>query len=300
MSNPRRIVAAINPTASSGRGRQVGPLVVAALRAAGYEVVALVEPDFAHLLAATRAAVAAGCDALVVVGGDGMVHLAAHVLEGGEVPLGIVPSGTGNDVARGLGIPIGDTDAAIRALLAALNRPPQRIDAVVITGEGMPRSRFVGVLSAGFDALVNERANGMRRPRGPSRYLIALLVELLRLRPIEYRLVLDGEEHRERGMLIAVANNRSFGGGMRVAPDALLDDGLLDIVIVRPLGRVAFLRIFPRVYAGTHVTDRRVVVHRAAHVRIEAAGVVAYADGERIGPLPLEITVEPGGLRVLA
>lgn len=300
MSSPCRIVVAINPTASSGRGRQVGPLAVAALRAAGHEVTALVEPDFAQLVAATRTAVAAGCDALVVVGGDGMVHLAALVLEGGEVPLGIVPSGTGNDVARGLGIPIGDTDAAIRALLAALNRPPQRIDAVVITGEGMPRSRFVGVLSAGFDALVNERANGMRRLRGPSRYLIALLGELLRLRPIEYRLVLDGVEHRERGMLVSVANNRLFGGGMRIAPDALLDDGLLDIVIVRPLGRVAFLRIFPRVYVGTHVTDRRVVVHRAAHVRIEATGVIAYADGERIGPLPLEITVEPGGLRVLA
>lgn len=300
MSPARRIVAALNPTASSGRGRAVGPQVVAALRAAGHEVTALAEPDFAALLAATRSALAAGVDALVVVGGDGMVHLGVLALAGREVPLGVVPSGTGNDVARGLGIPIGDIEAAIAALLAALDRPARHIDAAAITGEGMPGSRFACILSAGFDALVNERANGMRRPRGRSRYTLALLVELLRLRPIAYRLVLDGVEHRERAVLVAVANNRSFGGGMLVAPDAQLDDGLLDVVIVRPLGRLAFLRIYPRVFAGTHVSDPRVVVRRAARVRIEAEGVVAYADGERIGPLPLDIAVEPGALRVLA
>ncbi len=300
MSPSRRIVAALNPSASSGRGRLVGPRVVEALRAAGHEVTALAEADFAALLAATRAALADGADALVVVGGDGMVHLGLLALAGGEVPLGLVPSGTGNDVARGLGIPIDDTEAAIAALLAALEHPAQRIDTATITGDGIPASRFACILSAGFDALVNERANGMRRPRGRSRYTIALLVELLRLRPIDYRLVLDGVEHRERGVLVAIANNRSFGGGMLVAPDAQLDDGLLDVVVVRPLGRLAFLRIYPRVFAGTHVSDPRVVVHRAARVRIEAQGVVAYADGERIGPLPLDIAVEPGALRVLA
>ncbi|WAB83869.1 diacylglycerol kinase family protein [Microcella daejeonensis] len=300
MSPSRRIVAALNPSASSGRGRLVGPRVVEALRAAGHEVTALAEADFAALLATTRAALADGADALVVVGGDGMVHLGLLALAGGEVPLGLVPSGTGNDVARGLGIPIDDTEAAIAALLAALEHPAQRIDTATITGDGIPASRFACILSAGFDALVNERANGMRRPRGRSRYTIALLVELLRLRPIDYRLVLDGVEHRERGVLVAIANNRSFGGGMLVAPDAQLDDGLLDVVVVRPLGRLAFLRIYPRVFAGTHVSDPRVVVHRAARVRIEAQGVVAYADGERIGPLPLDIAVEPGALRVLA
>ncbi|WAB81716.1 diacylglycerol kinase family protein [Microcella daejeonensis] len=300
MSPSRRIVAALNPSASSGRGRLVGPRVVEALRAAGHEVTALAEADFAALLAATRAALADGADALVVVGGDGMVHLGLLALAGGEVPLGLVPSGTGNDVARGLGIPIDDTEAAIAALLAALEHPAQRIDTATITGDGIPASRFACILSAGFDALVNERANGMRRPRGRSRYTIALLVELLRLRPIDYRLVLDGVEYRERGVLVAIANNRSFGGGMLVAPDAQLDDGLLDVVVVRPLGRLAFLRIYPRVFAGTHVSDPRVVVHRAARVRIEAQGVVAYADGERIGPLPLDIAVEPGALRVLA
>lgn len=295
----KRIVVAINPNASFGRGREVGPAVVTTLRALGHEVTSLIEPDFAQLLDAARAAVRDKPDALVVVGGDGMINLGVQAVHGSRVPLGLVPSGTGNDMARGLGIPIGDTEAAIEHLAAALQRAPRTIDAGTIGFSG-GGSRFACILSAGFDALVNERANRMTRPRGRSRYTIALLIELAKLRPIEYTLTLDGVVHRERALLVAVANNLSFGGGMKVAPDARLDDGLFDVVLVRPLGRLAFLRIYPRVFAGTHITDPRVVVHRAASVRVEAAGVVAYADGERIAPLPVDIEMDAGGLRVLA
>lgn len=298
-SSSKRIVVAINPTASFGRGREVGPAVVTTLRGLGHEVTSLIEPDFAQLLDVTRAAVREKPDALVVVGGDGMINLGVTALEGSRVPLGIVPSGTGNDMARGLGIPVGNTEAAIEALADALQRPPRVIDAGAIGFDG-GRARFACILSAGFDALVNERANGMRRPRGRSRYTVALLVELAKLRPIEYTLTLDGVVHRERALLVAVANNLSFGGGMKVAPDAQVDDGLFDVVLVRPLGRLEFLRIYPRVFAGTHITDTRVVVHRAASVRVEADGVVAYADGERIAPLPVDIEMDAGSLRVLA
>ncbi|MFP5369109.1 MAG: hypothetical protein ACLGIS_20295, partial [Actinomycetes bacterium] len=114
------------------------------------------------------------------------------------------------------------------------------------------------------------------------------------------RIVVDGVEHRERALLVSVGNNTSLGGGMKVTPAALLDDGLLDVMIVRPLSRLAFLRIFPRVFAGTHVTDPRVVTMRGRRIRIEADGIVAYADGERIAPLPIDVEVEPGALRVLA
>jgi diacylglycerol kinase (ATP) len=303
-SSPLRIVVAINPNASFGRGFTVGPAVVTTLRGVGHEVISLIELDCAQLLDATRAALRDKPDALVVVGGDGMVNLGVTVLEGSNVPLGIVPSGTGNDMARGLGIPVGDTEAAIEALVRALPQPARAIDAAAVSftnSDGLPGSaRFAGILSAGFDALVTERANRMRRPRGRSRYTIALLVELARLRPITYTLTLDGVVHHERAMLVAVANNLSFGGGMKVAPDASLDDGLFDVVLVRPLGRLAFLRIYPRVFAGTHLSDPRVVVHRAASVRVEADGVVAYADGERIAPLPVTIEMDPGSLRVLA
>jgi diacylglycerol kinase (ATP) len=327
----KRIVVSINPNASFGRGRAVGPAVVTTLRGLGHEVTSLIEPDFAQLLEATRAALDGKPDALVVVGGDGMVNLGVTALQGTGIPLGIVPSGTGNDMARGLGIPVGDTEAAVETLVASLHRAPRVIDAAVVRfGPGLAQTRaqtrtqteaqaqaqahavaptdppgtgsarFACILSAGFDALVTERANTMRHPRGRSRYTIALLIELLRLRPIEYTLTLDGVVHRERALLVAVANNAMFGGGMKVAPNALLDDGLFDVVLVRPLGRLAFLRIYPRVFAGTHLTDSRVVVHRAASVRIEAEGVVAYADGERIAPLPVDIDMDAGSLRVLA
>lgn len=298
-SSSKRIVVAINPNASFGRGREVGPAVVTTLRALGHDVMSLIEPDFAQLLEAAREAVRTKPDALVVVGGDGVVNLGVLALEDSRVPLGLVPSGTGNDMARGLGIPVGDTESAIDHLVASLQRPPRVIDAGSIGFEG-GRSRFACILSAGFDALVNERANRMTRPRGRSRYTIALLIELVKLRPIAYTLTLDGVVHHEKALLVAVANNLSFGGGMKVAPDAQLDDGLFDVVLVRPLGRLAFLRIYPRVFAGTHVTDPRVVVYRAASVRVEAEGVVAYADGERIAPLPVDITMDAGGLRVVA
>lgn len=304
-TKPKRIVVAINPTASFGKGSTVGPAVVATLRALGHDVTSLTEPNFEQLLDVAKKAVKAKPDALVVVGGDGMVSLGANLVAQTKVPLGIVPSGTGNDMARGLGIPVGDTEAAIQLLVEALQRPPRVIDAGRIDhvdeATGLPKvTWFACVLSAGFDATVNERANNLRHPRGKNRYLLALGIELAKLKPIAYRLELDGIELETDAALVAVGNNVSLGGGMKVTPDARLDDGLLDVLVVQPLGRLAFLRIFPRVFSGTHLTDPRVAVMRAERIRIEADGVVAYADGERVGPLPIDIEVVPGALRVLS
>lgn len=301
----KHLVVAINPSASFGATRDIGPAVVQTLRALGHTVTALTEPDWDSLLASARAAVNARPDALVVVGGDGMVNLGANLVAGTRVPLGIVPSGTGNDMARGLGIPHENTERAIEALAAALQRPPRVIDAVRVRwaetdAEPAGERWFAGALSAGFDALVNERANLMRHPRGASRYTIALLAELLRLRPRHYRLVLDGRELITDAVLVAASNGTSIGGGMRITPDAALDDGLLDVLVVQPLSRLRFLRLFPRVFAGTHTGLPVVRVERARRVRIEAEGIVAYADGERMGPLPADVELVPGALRVLA
>jgi len=302
-SKPLTIVVAINPSASFGKNRGVGETVVGRLRAAGHTVTSLQEPNFARLIEAAALAVARKPDALVVVGGDGMVSLGVNLLATGDVPLGIVPTGTGNDMARGLGIPVGDTDAAITGLLDYLTRPARAIDAGRIrhtddAGRGQT-TWFACVLSAGFDAIVNERANNLRRPRGKSRYLVALVIELARLRPIRYRVVLDGVATTTDAMLVAVGNNRSIGGGMRLTPDALVDDGLFDVLIVTPLSRIAFLRVFPRVFAGTHLGHPAVTIHRASAVRIEADDVAAYADGERVSLLPVDIEIVPGALRVL-
>jgi lipid kinase, YegS/Rv2252/BmrU family len=303
---PKRIVVAINPSASFGSSRDVGPAVVQTLRALGHEVTSLTEPDFEQLMTSARAALRKRPDALVVVGGDGMVNLGTDLVAGTRVPLGIVPSGTGNDMARGLGIPHDDTEAAIRALDAALAAGPRTIDAGLVrwtdadTGAAQQRW-FACALSAGFDAKVNERANLMRHPKGPSRYILAVLAELVGMHAVAYRLELDGERQERRALLVAVANNVSFGGGMKITPEADVADGLLDVFIVEPVSRTKFLRLFPRVFSGTHVGNPAVEIRRAKRVRIEADEPIAtYGDGERFAPLPVDIEVVPGALRVLA
>ena len=299
-TKPLRIVVAINPSASFGKGAPVGPAVVQTLRAAGHDVTALTEPSYAELVEQAQKAIATKPDAVVVVGGDGMFSLGTNLLVGTKIPLGLVPSGTGNDMARGLGIPIGNTEAAIELLLGSLQAPPRTIDVGRVCNADGRKSYFACVLSAGFDAVVNERANLMRWPNGKSRYDLALLRELAMLKPIRYRLTLDGVAVTTDAVLISAANNVSFGGGMKVAPDAILDDGEFDVLVVQPLSRLAFLRIFPRVFKGTHVTDPRVKIYRAKSIRIDADAVVAFADGERVGALPVDIEVVPKALRVFA
>ncbi|RFA22718.1 diacylglycerol kinase family protein [Subtercola boreus] len=299
-SPPLRLVVAINPTASFGSTSGAGARVVERLRFDGHAVTELRATDFRALAAAARAAVADHPDALVVVGGDGMVSLGVNIVGGTSVPLGIVPTGTGNDSARGLGIPF-EFDASMAALRSAFERGPRTIDLGYLTHAG-GEMWFASALSAGFDARVNERANHMKRPRGASRYTIALLVELLRLRPRRYTLEVDGVRRTVDSVLLAVANNSSIGGGMMIAPDARLDDGLLDLFIVDPISRVRFLRLFPKVFKGTHAGLPIVSLSRVREVTVavNSGDIVAYADGERVGPLPVTVSVRAGALRVLA
>jgi diacylglycerol kinase (ATP) len=302
---------AINPNASFGKTRQIGPTAVAALKQRGHHVDALSAPDFGGLVRIVRTALETPTDALVVVGGDGMVNFGINLTAGTGIPLGILPTGTGNDFANGLGIPA-DLDEAIAALLAALEADPRVIDAVRVTGvapesvldlgeASEPGTRwFGGALSAGFDAAVNERANGMTFPKGASRYVFALLSELIRLHPRRYELTIDEETFEVDSCLLSVANNTSIGGGMRIAPDAKLDDGLLDVFIVKPISRLRFVRIFPKVFSGSHTGLDIVEFRRGRRITVAAPGVVGYADGERFGPLPLTVEVVPGALAVLA
>ncbi|WP_167139086.1 YegS/Rv2252/BmrU family lipid kinase [Diaminobutyricimonas sp. TR449] len=294
-----RIAVAINPNAAGGRGSAVGAAVVRALGGLGYQVTILQEADLADLEESARR-VLGSVDALVVVGGDGMVHFAANLLAGTSVPLGIVPAGTGNDVARGLGIPINDTERAIDWITAALVAGPRRIDAGLVHRSDGSKHWFVGVLSAGFDALVNERANQLRWPKGPARYTLAMLLTLLRFRPIRYELGADGPPTVKSAMLVSVANGNFIGGGMHITPDARFDDGLFDVFVVAPMSKLELIRLFPRVFKGTHVGHRKVTISRARRVTIDAAGVVAYADGERISELPIDVELVPGALALLA
>lgn len=290
---------AVNPNASFGKNRGAGHEAAVALQAAGHEVVELREASYEALrVSATRAL--RPDSILVVVGGDGMAHLGAELALDAGVPLGVIPSGTGNDLARHTGIPRGSVPQAVASLLAALARPPRYIDVAVSRGPDGAETPYVCVLSAGFDAIVNERANRMRFPKGRHRYTVALLIELAKLKVLDYRVIIDGEDFSGRYLLVAVANSQSFGGGMKVTPEAVIDDGLLDVLLLKPLSRLNFLRIYPRVFSGTHVSDRRVIIRRGSVIRLECDGVVAYADGERMTRLPVEITLRHNALQLLA
>lgn len=295
----RRIVLAVNPAAAFGRHARAGDEAEHSLRDAGLDVVVLRRNSMEALRGAVDEAVHAGADALVVVGGDGMVHLGVNSIGGTGLPLGIVPVGTGNDVARMLGLPLQDVAGSCARLISALDGGGRLLDAGRLTAGGRT-VWFAGAVSAGFDAAVNERANSWRWPRGALRYTLAMLRELGSFRAINYTLTADGVTSTEGAMLISVANVQSIGGGMRIVPDAAPDDGLLDLFIVRPLSRLALLAVFPKVFSGRHTSHPAVEIRRVRSVRLAADNVVAYADGERIGVLPVDIEVVPDALRVLA
>jgi diacylglycerol kinase (ATP) len=275
--------------------------VLATLRAAGLEVCEIAAPDGATAAVACAEAVADGADALVAMGGDGTVNVAVQAVAGTPTALGIVPCGTGNDLALSLGVPPDPVQAAIDLATRLVGRDTVAVDAVrTTTPDGHPLKWWACVLASGFDSAVNERANRMRWPRGPRRYDVAILAELARLRPLPYRLTLDGREMTTAAVMVAVGNTDAYGGGMRICPSADPTDGLLDVTVVGPVGRVELVRVKPRLYSGTHVDDPRVATYRAAEVRLDAPGVLAYADGEPLAPLPLVLTCVPGALSVLA
>jgi diacylglycerol kinase (ATP) len=295
--NDRRRVALVgNPTAGKGRAKDHGDGAAALLRAEGHEVVDCTTGSAAESLERARAAVHDGVDVLAVVGGDGMVHLGVNATAGTGTPLAVLACGTGNDVATSLGLPVHDLAGSVRIVLDGAAR---RVDAARLTEPAGEQRWFAGVLCGGFDAVVNERANRWRWPRGRLRYDLAIARELPVFRPLPYELVLDGERWETEAMLVAVGNGPRYGGGMRIAPDASYDDGLLDVVVVGRLSVVGLARAFPKIYTGEHVNHPAVSVRRARSVRLSTPGITAYADGERFAALPLTVEAVPGALTVL-
>jgi diacylglycerol kinase (ATP) len=292
----KRIGLVVNPTSGKNRGMALGLQVAHRLRAAGHEVLDLSDESYAAARDRALGAIAQGVDLLAVVGGDGMAHLGVNLAAETKTPLAIIAAGTGNDVARGLGLPVHDP---VRAADVITTGAPRQVDAVRMVDAHGQRHWFIGVLGAGFDSVVTERANTWAWPKGQMRYNLAILRELPLFAPIPYVVTLDGVRHETRAMLVAVGNGRSYGGGMQVLPDAELDDGELDVLILHEIGTVEFLKVFPRVFKGTHVSHPAVEVLRGRQVTLEAEGIVAYADGERFGTLPLTLEVVPGAVTVM-
>jgi diacylglycerol kinase (ATP) len=287
----REIALLTNPTSGKGRGTRTAAIALPRLREAGFHVRSLVGEDADEALELAHGCVADGVESLVVVGGDGLVHLAVQALAGSAASLGIIPSGSGNDVARYLDIPRSDPQAAADVVVGSRTR---RIDLARVGAQ-----HFVTVLAAGFDSKVNERANAMRWPRGQMRYNVATLAELRVFEPLRYTLELDGELRRVEAMLVAVGNGPSFGGGLRITHGASIDDGWLDVVIIKTMGKLDLVRTYPKLYTGGHTKHPQYEHHRVRTVTVAAPGIVAYADGERIGALPLTIEVAPLALTVL-
>lgn len=287
---PEHIAVLINPAAGGGRPRAVGARAVDVLRRRGLRPQVLMGRSAAESSELAAAAVGSGLDKLVVCGGDGSVSAALQAIAGTNVALGVVPCGSGNDMARSWGLPVDSPARALSVVMAGHRRPFDLARA----GDRW----FGAVLAAGFDAKVNDRSNAMRWPGGRLRYDVAMLTELAAFRPLSYRLVLDDRSLELDAMLVAVGNGSSYGGGMRICPDASLIDGLLDVTVISRMTRARLIRLFPSVYSGRHVRHPEVLTFRASTVTVKADSN-GYADGELVGPLPLTCTASPGAVQVL-
>lgn len=297
----------VNPTAGRGRALRVLPRVVQELlngvpnarlqvvRATSYEEARM------RCIAAVEAArtfpIDGRRDSLIVMGGDGMMHLGLNAAARSDVPLGLIPSGTGNDFCRGVGVP----KSAVAAARVIAEGFTQAIDLTLVSGELADGSsqRYVGsVVSTGYDAQVNRRTNAMTFSLGSLGYAYCALAELVRFEPLRYRITIDGVPRKQTAMFIAVSNAGFFGGGMQIAPDFSLTDGLLDITIVHPVSRMTLLRLLPTMFSGKFVSDPAVERLRATHVTIDGDDLYGMADGEALGPAPLLTEAVPQALNL--
>jgi diacylglycerol kinase (ATP) len=282
------IAIVINPEAGKGRHARELPAVVKRIREASPVEVVVVDRI-----------VPEGATAVIAAGGDGTVHHVLQQVVAQGIPLGIVPTGTGNDLAACFGLPSVPLKAADTIAEALVHGHRKVVDLARLTTAGGEVKYYGGVLAAGFDALVNERGNRMRWPKGRRRYDVAILLELARLKPLRYALEVDGESRKLEAVMLTVGNISMYGGGMRICPEADPTDGELDLLWVEPISRTTLVRVKPRIYAGTHTSHKAVKQERIRSITIDSPGVVCYADGEPLAPLPVRVEVAPSSLTLL-
>lgn len=270
---------AINPHSGNGRGSEVAAEVIRylSLHDISYRSIAAASAD-ELTVELTREIESKSYQGLIAVGGDGLAHLVMQICVPQQLPFAVIPAGTGNDFVRTLGWSLDDIDPLLHRITTS---QPTPIDLGNVDSEW-----FGAILSTGFDSVVNERANQLKWPSGPQRYNVAIALELPRFKATTYEITCDGETFTTEAMLVAVGNGKSYGGGMNICPQAQMNDGLFDLIILEPVSKVEFLKVFPRVYSGSHITHPKIRSMRAKKVTINAKAV-AYADGERIGPAPV-------------
>ena len=287
----RPVALIVNPSAGAGRAAQRLPVVAAELRALGIESRQEKTTSIDHAAELARTAGEAG-EAVFTLGGDGLVGVVAGALADTGTPMGVLPGGRGNDFARVLGIPR-DPGEAVRVLASARERKLDLAEA-----NGRP---FIGIASCGFDSVANRIANESRLVKGNLVYLYAALRSVATWKPARFELVLDGKVRVYSGWSVGACNSKAYGGGMYAAPNAELDDGLLDVVVCERTSRFTFVfRVLPRVFKGTHVELPYVHELRAREVMVSADRPFAmYADGDPVGDLPVTVRVRPGALTML-
>lgn len=292
-----RAAMVVHPASGLGRAGRIADTVADRLRTVVDDLVTVSANTVEDSHRLMHKARDAGLDLLVVVGGDGSAHQGVQFCADTGVTLAVVPAGTGNDLARTLaGAPEDPFDATDRLVTAIAAGNTTTIDLGRVDGGPW----FAGVLCAGFDSAVNERANRMRWPSGPRRYDLAILAEMARLRAQPLVVDVDGDRTELDATQIAVGNIPFYGGGIPICPDADPADGLFDVTLVRKASRFDLVKMLPGLRTGKHVHHPMVTTSRATKVRLgEANGWVAYADGERIGPLPVEVTCVPNALKVV-
>ena len=271
----------VNPISGAGRGAVVGSEVAGYLarKKVLYQVISATSADKLRInLEAFLDKNGDICRGVVAVGGDGLAHLVLQLVVPRKIPFAVIPAGTGNDFVRAQGW---DLQAIDQQLDAVISRPPQVIDLGLVDSEW-----FGAVLSTGFDSVVNEKANTLKWPKGPMKYNLAIAMELPNFKPLRYRIELDNQTIETEAMLIAVGNGNSYGGGMKVCPGAVMSDGLFDVMVLRPVSKVEFIRVFPKVFSGKHIEHSQVDIFKSRRVSLHA-DAIAYADGDRIGGLPV-------------
>ncbi len=289
----------VNPAANRGRGGLVGDQVFELLQRAGIAAINLTSESAVQAREKSQVAISAQeISGVIAIGGDGTTQLGVNICVPNQLPLGIVPAGSGNDQARELGIALGDPAAAVTNILESLDKP-RRVDVMKVATATKEFWSF-GSISAGFDALCATTANGLRWPKGPNSYVAAMLMELPRFKPIDYSITVDGEHRRISAMLCGVANVKNFGGGMKMSPNSDVTDGELEVFILHKVSRPRLLRIFPTVYKGEHINFPEVEIFKAKSIRVENQGFPMTADGELVGNAPFSVEVHPGGLQVFS
>jgi diacylglycerol kinase (ATP) len=292
MGDVGRVAVVLNPMAGRGRGRRSAQRIKDLLSARRLDYTLWTAQRAGEAGALARQAVDQGAAVVVAAGGDGTLNEALNGIFGSPASLGILPLGTGNDFARHVGIPA-DLDQAVEVLTSGTHR---RVDVGECNGR-----YFLNIAGCGFDAVVAERVNaGYRMLHGTPAYLAAVAQSLASYRPAHMVIQADQERLESDVMLCSIANTQSYGGGMRIAPGASIEDGLLDVCVVRQVGRLEFLRAFPRVFRGTHVGHPKFAHFTAHSVTIQSdVPLPVLIDGEVVGTTPVVARIHPAAIEML-